>query len=218
MAMSLNAAKLKGPDENGRLYNTAYFDIKADTQSPVFDVISYSKRSGTFDWSKLYNQLSSFNADKIEYTIKTRVEIPSEFTTNEVYITIGNTFYFNLTSGGNWKESESLSETTKEASTDYYTVLLLTSSANDTKIASSNSILVKTKKDTFGNRYTDLEIKFIVDMVDGTDYIPSHRKHLAAVVSKNIGAKLEAIKIKVAPKSRTFQNKWVEPKIYVMDE
>jgi hypothetical protein len=218
MAMSLNAAKLAGPDENGRLYNTAYFDIKADTQSPVFDVIGYSKRAGTFNWSKLYKQLENFNADTVEYNIKTRIEIPNDIKTSSVYVTIGDNFSYILTSGGNWSENEELEVTTETKSSSSRSRIYLNTKVNGKTIASGSSILATVKKDDFANNYVDLEISFNIDLCDDKDYIPTHKKHMSTVVAKNIGAKFDSIKIKVAPKSRTFQSKWVEPKIYVMDE
>jgi hypothetical protein len=58
---------------------------------------------------------------------------------------------------------------------------------------------------------------FTVDMPDGK-FIASSQEKIAGVIKNNLASKFDTIKIKVAPKSRTFQSKWVEPKIYVMDE
>ena len=48
--LNLYAAKVvtSEPDENGRLYNTAYFDIKPKGAAAVYDVITYTKRPKTF--------------------------------------------------------------------------------------------------------------------------------------------------------------------------
>jgi hypothetical protein len=216
MALSLNAAKLEGPDENGRLYDTAYFDVKADAQSPVLDLIGYSKRTGTFDWSKIYTQLKTFNADIVEYKIKTRVEIPAEITTDSIYVTVGDNFYFNVSSGGNWSEAEILTKTVETKSSGRTAVINFTTTVNDEKLTSGNAILAKTKKDNFGSKYIDLEMTFKID--DSGEKLASHKTYMATVVAKNLGPKFDTIKIKVAPKSRSFQSQWVEPKIYVMND
>ena len=203
MALSLNAAKLTGPDENGRLYNTAYFDITVDGQSPILDVISYSKRVGTFDWSKLDKQIKSIKTH-MKFKIATRVQIPSEFKTNSVYITVGDIYGFRV-DGSNFNPRDD-----KQFSNDAIFELLVT--ANDSKFIGSSSILTPVKKDEFGNSYVELNLMFNV-IVGSSSYTATYPQY-----KKNIASKLAEIKIKVAPKSRTFQSKWVEPKIYVMDE
>ncbi len=219
--LNLQAAKVAGPDENGRLYNTAYLDIKSDTQAPVYDIIGYSKRAGTFNWEKIYNSLGAFNADRIEYIVKTRIEIPKDILTNDVYITVGKNFYMRTkTNNGccsDLSKSTKLYPTTEIKSGSSESFISLTTKINKQAIQSSTAILTKTKKDTFGNRYVDLEIIFLVDIAD-KKYVASSKERIGMVVKNNLYSKLDTIKIKVAPKSRTFQSKWVEPKIYVMDE
>lgn len=220
-SLNLYAAKINIPDDNGRIYNTAYFDIKSDTQSPVYDVINYSKRAGTFDWEKIYASLSNFNADKIEYIIKTRLEVPSDITTPEVYITVGENFNFRyLTTGSNYsavKVDGKLEPTTKTESRGSHSLIVLNTKIGEQHIKSGTTILSKTKNDSFGNRYVDLELSFLLDVAD-EEYAAKTREVIGTVIKNNLSSKLDTIKIKVAPKSRTFQSKWVEPKIYVLDE
>ena len=220
VALNLQAGKVTGPDDNGRIYNTAYFDVKSDTQATVYDVITYSKRAGTFNWEKVYKSLHNFNADKIEYIIKTRIEVPQDITTPSVYITIGDNYYFRyLTDNGQYstpEEDTKLKPTSEEESWNYSSLIVLSTKINDQAIQSGTVILTKTKKDTFGNRYVDLEISFFLDVADKGK--ATSRKIIGTIVKNNLSSKLDTIKIKIAPKSRTFQSKWVEPKIYVLDE
>jgi hypothetical protein len=151
MAMSLNAAKLTGPDDNGRLYNTGYLDIKSNTQSPVYDVISYSKRTGTFNWEKIYTLLHSFNADKMEFILKTRVQIPQDITTPEVYLSVGENFYFQYRTNNGCCYALSADTkffATKEIeSSKSESFVSLSTKINEQLMQSGTSILSKTKKD-----------------------------------------------------------------------
>lgn len=218
LASSVSAAKVATADEFGRLYNTAYFDIKTDKQSPVFDIIGYSKRAGTFDWTKLYNVLSTVDADKIEFKVSARVEVPQGITTDDVYISTGENIVFQKENCCKLREKITLSNTSMTKSSSSRSVFLFSTLFNDNKITTGNALLTKSKNDNFGNRYVDLALVMTVDMADDKDYIPSTKANLQSVIKHNFDKFLSGIKIKVAPKSRTFQNKWVEPKIYVMDE
>jgi len=220
-SLNLYAAKAvtSEPDENGRLYSTAYFDIKPEGAAAVYDVINYTKRPKTFDWEKMYSVLKVFKGDKIELVITTRVEIPAEITTNQVYLTIGKTYYYNMTvdhaccnQPEKWYGAQNSKVKKSSAGKGLYT---FTTSINNKAMNGTDSMLVKTKKDAFGNKYVDLKINFKVDLQDSSEklYFSPDRD-----IRKAFSKLFENISIKVAPKSRTFQNKWQNPKIYVLDE
>jgi len=206
------------PDENGRLYSTAYFDIKPEGASAVYDVITYTKRPKSFNWEKFYTALKSFKGDKLELVISTRVEIPADITTSSVYITIGKTYYFyiGLDHWSDKKKAPTRKEFTKMTKSDNSTALYkFTTSLNEKVMSGSDSMLVKTKKDAFGNNYVDLKINFYMDLQDSSNYIHFTPEY---DVRRAFSKLFENVSIKVAPKSRTFQNKWQNPKIYVLDE
>ena len=221
VTLNLYAAKAvtATADDNGRLYNTAFFDIKPEGTSAVYDVIGYTKRPKTFNWEKMYKVLENFKGDKIELVISTRVEIPADITTDSVYITTGETYYLNTqidhSCCGNKKitSKENLKRTKSDNSRGYYN---LSTFINDKKMEGTNSKLVKTKKDAFGNKYIDLKISFKVDLQDkGSDYIYFTPDHDVRLTFSKL---FEEITVQVAPKSRTYQSKWVYPNLYVMDE
>lgn len=219
-SLSLNAAKAitVEPDENGRLYSTAYFDIKPEGASAVYDVITYTKRPKTFHWEKLYEVLKSFKGDKLELDITTRVEIPADITTNSVYVTIGKTYYFHigLDHWSDKKKAPTVKDQTKQTKSDSSTALYtFKTSLNGKPMSGSDSMLVKTKKDAFGSNYVDLKISFYMDLQDDDDYLHFTPEY---DVRRAFSKLLDGVSIKVAPKSRTFQNKWQNPKIYVLDE
>jgi len=215
-SLNLNAAKVAGPDENGRLYNTAYFDVSPVGGSPILGTISYSKRIGTYDWSKLNNQINNLK-QSATFKISTRVEVPSSIETNDIYITTGkiytfssyNEFYYR-----SWKKPLYQITKWKGKRKDEQVQYLLLTKVNNKAQSSTDITLAKTKKDDFGNRYVNLTLEFTI-------LFPTEASHLEGSKNQfvsNILPLLKEIKIKVAPKSRTYESKWVEPKIYVLDE
>ena len=54
-----------------------------------------------------------------------------------------------------------------------------------------------------------------MDLQDDDDYLHFTPEY---DVRRAFSKLLDGVSIKVAPKSRTFQNKWQNPKIYVLDE
>ena len=215
MALSLNAAKLTGPDDNGRLYNTAYFDTVPEGGSPILGTINYSKRVGTFDWSLLSKDIKNLHSNA-KFKISTRIEIPSEITTNEVYLTIGETYNFMYKNDSAYVGlAEGLDPMpTWSGKQDTGVQYALSTKFNDKVHASSDVFLSKLKKDAFGNNYVDLVLEFKILMTTSAVRVPLVPKSFDTLIVPL----LSQIKIKVAPKSRTYQSKWIEPKIYVMDE
>jgi hypothetical protein len=107
-------------------------------------------------------------------------------------------------------------EFTKMTKSDSSTALYkFTTSLNEKVMSGSDSMLVKTKKDAFGNNYIDLKISFYMDLQDSSTYIHFTPEY---DVRRAFSKLFENVSIKVAPKSRTFQNKWQNPRIYVLDE
>jgi len=213
-SLSLNAAKMAGPDENGRIYNTAYFDILTDVQSPVLGVISYSKRAGGFDWTKLNENLANFSANQVTYKVTGRIEIPSSIETDSVYVSLGkNIKFWNATCC----DSE-YTETCNYLKNKSRTVFKLSSAINGKEVLASDAILAKTKKDAFGGKYVEFEIKFYIMLASDKDYRRKVKAKILKLFNKNFNQYFSNFKIQVAPKSRTYDSKWVEPKIYVLDE
>jgi len=211
-SLNLQAAKVAGPDENGRIYNTAYFDVLSGDQPPVLDVITYSKRIGTFDWLKLMKQMDTSKSKIVKIRISTRIEVPSEIKTDKVYVTEGE-FYNDLSTlrfvgganKGKWYNNPSFKY-------DQWNSLNIRVQSfwNDKLQGAQDVLLVQTKKDAFGNKYIDY--KLVIEFADYSDY------HNNDYMARSYKESLSKIKFKIAPKSRTFQSKWVEPKIYVLDE
>ena len=210
-SLNLQAAKVAGPDENGRIYNTAYFDVISSGQPPVLDVISYSKRVGSFDWSKFVKQAENSKAQGFKIKISARIEVPSDIKTPKVYVTEGS-FYSDLAElncmSGNgikcfWSKEPKLKA-------KRHLSIEIKSFWNDKLQSDQDVLLVKPKSDAFGNRYIDYRLT--IELFDDNKFYGN------GYMARSYEESLAKIKFKIAPKSRTFQNKWVEPKIYVLDE
>jgi len=209
-SLNLNAAKMAGPDENGRIYNTAYFDVISGDQPPVLDVITYSKRVGTFDWSKLMKQMETSQSKIVKIKITARIEVPHEIKTDKVYVTEGE-FYKLLKTlkDYSWKTEWHNKPSFTYSDSNPLNIRVQTF-WNDKLQSAQDVLLVQTKKDAFGNKYVDY--KLVIEFADYNKY--KNNDYMA----RTYKTEFEKIKFKIAPKSRTFQSKWVEPKIYVLDE
>lgn len=136
IAVSANAGTAGG-DANGRLYNTAYFDVHPKTQAPMLDYITYSKR-GSFDIKQYIDTVRRIKDKYIDAYVHGRVIVPQNIKTEKVYISVGPNYSYKY--ANDW---------TKYI---YY---------NGSKVAqNAEYFLVDTKTDKFGERYVDYKIKF----------------------------------------------------------
>ena len=128
-----------GGGSDGRLFNTAYFDVHPKTQAPILDYIKYSKRA-SFDIKQYIDTISRIRDVGIVAYVHGRVIVPETITTEKVYMNVGANYIHN---SSYWKKHI------------YY---------NGSKTAqNAEFFLVTTKKDEFGNRYVDYKIKFLLD-------------------------------------------------------
>ena len=213
-SLNLYGAKVvSGPDENGRLYNTAYFDIETDVQPVVLGSIKYSKRAG-FDWSEMYKSLDNFTANSATYKISGRIEIPKSIKTKKVYVTLGENIKF-------WKQLcctfNKLSSTDILKANSNKTRIKLSTFVNGIEMLASSDILTETKNDNFGSRYVEFEIKLIINVATDKDYSSDVKARMGKIIRK-FNDTFKAVKIQVAPKSRSYKSKWVSANIYVMDD
>ena len=126
-----------GGESDGRLFNTAYFDVHSKSQAPMLDFIKYTKR-GSFDVKQYIDTVSKIKDEHIDAYIHGRIVVPESITTEKVYVTVGpkylHTYY------GKWEKHI------------YY---------NGSKTAqNAEFFLADTKSDAFGNRYVDYKIHF----------------------------------------------------------
>jgi len=125
-----------GGDANGKLYNTAYFDVHPKTQAPMLDYITYSKRA-SFDVKQYIDTVRRIKEKYLEVYVHGRVVVPSDIKTEKVYISVGPNYSYSY--GDNEKHI-------------YY---------NGSKVAQdAEYFLVSTKTDKFGDRYVDYKISF----------------------------------------------------------
>lgn len=128
-----------GGGSDGRLFNTAYFDVHPKTQAPILDYIKYSKRA-SFDIKQYIDTVSRIRDEGIVAYVHGRVIVPETITTEKVYMNVGANYIYN---SYDWKKHI------------YY---------NGSKTAqNAEFFLVTTKKDEFGNRYVDYKIKFSLE-------------------------------------------------------
>jgi len=180
ITVSANAGTAGG-DANGRLYNTAYFDVTLKNQNPMLDYIKYSKR-GSFDLEQYLGTVNKIGERWFTVNIKGRIVVPEDITTQQVYVNIGNPKYvYDDSNGGRWL---------------YYN--------GSKQHQTAEYFLVDTKKDKFGSRYIDFDIKSTHKYGDQVraDWIQTPAK----------------IIFSVAPKTRGFKNKFEKADIYVLDE
>lgn len=127
-----------GGGSDGRLFNTAYFDVHPKTQAPILDYIKYSKRA-SFDIKQYIDTVSRIRDKNIVAYVHGRVIVPETITTEKVYMNVGANYIYSYYQ---WKKHI------------YY---------NGSKTAqNAEFFLVTTKKDEFGNRYVDYKIKFLL--------------------------------------------------------
>lgn len=154
LASSLHAGT-NGGGNDGRLMNTAYFDVHTKSQPPILDYIKYSKRA-SFDIKQFTDTIVKIKEYGTTAYIHGRVIVPENITTKQVYINVGNTY--NARYSGNLK-----TET-------FY---------NSSKTAQSADVfLVDTKTDNFGNRYVDYKIVMTIktawNILKDSDYKVTH--------------------------------------------
>jgi len=220
LGMNLYGAKADGVDENGRIYGKAYFDVITEGQPPVMDLIDYSKRLGSFDWTKYVKTAETLVAKKATIKIATRIEVPASITTPEVYVTTGKTYNVMWALAQNYQgdcSGEKIGGGAKIQWQHHYKYpcsnannLKMNMYWNDTLQGSQDVLLVKPKTDAFGNRYIDYKIEMSIDNYS----VLVDNGHMARSIKED----LDTINIKMAPKSRTFQSQWIDPQIYVLDE
>jgi len=134
LTVGLNAGS-SDASAQGKLYNTAYFDIAFKAQDPMLDYIKYSKR-GSFELKQFFGTVTKIEERRVKVKVHGRIEVPKDITTNKVYINAGSKYSFSYGSGN-----------------DKYIFY------NNNKIhQNAEYFLVNTKKDKFGNRYIDYTI------------------------------------------------------------
>ncbi len=128
-----------GGGSDGRLFDTAYYDIMVENESTMMEYLKYSNRAG-FDVNGFNSMLTGF-AKNATISIKTRVLVPQNVTTPRVYVTIGKKYQYGLDIWG---------DSTAEISVYSYW--------NESKQAKEIT-QVDVKKDEFGNRYVDYKLE-----------------------------------------------------------
>ena len=174
-------ASTTGSGSDGRLFNTAYFDVTLKSQNPMLDYIKYSKR-GSFDIEQYLSTVNKIGEKWITVNIQGRIIVPSSIKTKQVYVSLGKAEYvYSDGNGGKWI---------------YYN--------NSKQYQNSEYFAVDTKKDIFGNRYVDFNLKL-------THEFGRRVKGDWHQTPKNII-------FHMAPKARGFKNKFQKCDIYVLDE
>jgi hypothetical protein len=170
-----------GGGSDGRLFNTAYFDVTLKSQNPMLDYIKYSKR-GSFDIEQYLSTVNKIGEKWITVNIQGRIIVPSDIKTKQVYVSVGKAEYaYDDGNGGKWI---------------YYN--------GSKQYQNSEYFAVDTKKDIFGERYVDFNIKL------------THR--WGKDVQGNWHQTPKNIIFHMAPKKRGFKNKFEKCDIYVLDE
>ncbi|MBU0721369.1 hypothetical protein KJ877_08500 [bacterium] len=124
----------------GRTYNKAFFDVHSKSQAPMLDYIKYSNR-GSFDIEQFADTVSKIKEKDANVYIHGSLEVPDSITTEQVYMNVGQKYYYSYYSY--W---------TKEI---YYN--------NSKTRQNSDYFLVNVKKDNAGNRYVDYKIYVHLD-------------------------------------------------------
>ncbi|MAC85293.1 MAG: hypothetical protein CL624_14275 [Arcobacter sp.] len=207
------ATGTSGVDENGRLWGSAYFDIISGVQTPVLGAMKYTNRTG-FDWTKVYDNVKNFGAKELTYKISARAVIPGSITTDSAYITFGKNIKFWDYVSYYKAEIDSPASSLKVNS---YPIYKLSAKVNEKELIVSDFTIAKIKQDDFGTRYIDFEINLIINLSSRED-LGKQKLLVPKVIEKFYAKKMNAIRIKIAPKSRSFESKWQNAKIYVMDE
>jgi hypothetical protein len=140
VALSLSSslfAGTAGGGNDGRLFNTAFFDVNSKSQAPMLDYIKYSKRA-SFDVKQYIDTVSRIKDNHIDAYVHGRVIVPDDIKTDKVYMNVGPNFSFDYS--GYWNKHIYYNGSKTSQNAEYF--------------------LVDTKKDTFGNRYVDYKIHF----------------------------------------------------------
>jgi len=170
-----------GGANDGRLFGTAYFDVHTKTQAPILDYIKYSKR-GSFDVKQYLDTVNKINEKYINVYIHGRIVVPESVATDKVYVNVGPKYYYKH--GGYYLKEISYNGSKTVQNAEYF--------------------LAATKTDSFGKRYVDYKIHFLLE------------EPWKIKVSGNVSA--NSFFFKIAPKTRGFKNKFETADIYVLDE
>lgn len=173
------AASTNGSN-NGKLYNTAYFDVVLKSQGPMLDYIKYSKRA-SFDTKQFLGTINKIKENNIVVKVHGRIEIPKHIITPQVYVTVGTSYYEDIY-GGNRATKEVFYNNSKDKQqAEYY--------------------LTDTKNDKFGNRY--IEYKFLMNyskpynMESKSVALPNNVKFMVAPKSRGFKSKFQSAEIYV---------------------
>lgn len=121
------------------VFNKAFFDIYTETQAPILDYITYSKR-GSFDVNYFADSVSKIKEQGIDAYIHGKILVPSSIDTEEVYMNVGEKYHYSYY--GYWKKDISYNNATAQ-NADFF--------------------LAKVKTDNQGRRYVNYKISIHLD-------------------------------------------------------
>lgn len=139
-----------GGGADGRLFNTAYFDVHTKSQAPMLDYIKYSKR-GSFDIKQFADTVSRIHEKKITVYVHGRVVVPDDIETKKVYVSVGPNYHYSAFPG--WAKEIRYNGAKQYQNAEYF--------------------LVDTKTDAFGKRYIDYKIT--LNLVEPWNIKPSEK-------------------------------------------
>lgn len=121
------------------VFNKAYFDIHTQTQAPILDYITYTKR-GSFDVNYFADSVSKIKESGADAYIHGKILVPDSIDTNEVYMNVGDKYHYNYY--GYWKKDISY---------------------NNASVQNSDYFLAKVKTDNKNRRYVSYKIAIHLD-------------------------------------------------------
>lgn len=159
---------------DGRLLNTAFFDVHTKSQSPMLDYIQYSTR-GSFDVKQYADTVSKIKENNTYTYIHGRIVVPESITTEKVYMSVGSKYKDSY--GSYWGK---------------------TIRYNGSKVAqNSDYFLVGTKKDAFGKGYVDYKIR--IDLKEAWIITPAEKRWAPNTFFFKMAPKVRGFKDKFVP-------------------
>jgi len=120
-------------------FNKAYFDVYTNTQAPILDYITYTKR-GSFDVTSFAGTVSKIKERGIDAYIYGNILVPKSITTDQVYMYVGEKYHYKYYSY--WTKNIAYNGASKQ-NADYF--------------------LAKVRTDNQGRRYVAYKINIHLD-------------------------------------------------------
>jgi len=154
-------------------FNKAYFDVHTNTQAPMLDYISYTKRA-SFDVNFFADTVSKIKERNINAYVYGNILIPSSISTSQVYVYVGENYHYN-----------------------YYNAWKKDITYNGGENQNSDYFLAKVKTDNKGRHYISYKISIHLDKP--YDIKPAEKNVAPNTYTFKVAPKVRGFKTKFIP-------------------